>query len=61
MLFLIQTSHIKEVISSFYERKLNHRERSDFPKITHLLRAKLGWKSKFVPLQSTQSSISPPR
>lgn len=56
MLFLIQTSHIKEVISSFYERKLNHRERSDFPKITHLLRAKLGWKSKFVPLQSTQSS-----
>ena len=59
MLFLIQTSHIKEAISSFYKRKLNHRERSDFPTITHLcssLRAKLGLKSKFVPLQSTQSS-----
>lgn len=56
MLFLIQTSHIKEAISPLNKRKLNHRERSDFPKITHLLSAESGLKPQFVLLQSTRSS-----
>lgn len=54
MLFLIQTSHIKEVISSFYERKLNHRERVISPDHTSF-KSKVRMEIKFV-AQSTQSS-----